>query len=303
MPLPEPDCSVVVATFERPHQLRALLHALAAQTLPPNRYEVIVVNDGGATLLAPLLDPFHTQINLRLIEQTHAGPGAARNRGITAARGQWIAFTDDDCAPVPQWLETIQRTLLEHPDAMVGGSVCNALTSNVYSAASQRIGDIVYAFYNAQPANARFFSSNNMAASAALLRGLGGFDERFSIASEDRDLCERWRAAGLRLVYTPAAVVLHSHYLTLPSFCRQHFRYGQGAARFHRRRAELKSSAVEDHVAFHRNWRQWLFDPLRESRSRTAAALTALLVVWQAVNAAGFLWGWIKLRFRPHSSG
>jgi GT2 family glycosyltransferase len=186
---------------------------------------------------------------------------------------------------------------------MVGGLVTNALTSNVYSAASQRIGEIVYAFYNAEPANARFFSSNNMTASAALLRRLGGFDERFSIASEDRDLCERWRKAGLRLIYIPEAVVLHSHHLTLPSFCRQHFRYGQGAARFHQKRAELKSSGFEDHVAFHRNWRQWLFDPLRASRSRTAALVTALLLVWQAVNAAGFLWGWMKLRLRPHSNG
>jgi GT2 family glycosyltransferase len=298
MPLPAPEFSVVVATFERPHKLTPLLRALAAQTFERDRFEVLLVNDGGHTPLAPVLDRFGATLHIRLLEQQNLGPGAARNRGVAQARGTVVAFTDDDCEPVPEWLATLHRAFMSYPDAMIGGIVRNALTANSYSAASQRIGDIVYAFYNAEPVDARFFSSNNMAAPTAKLRALGGFDERFRIASEDRDLCERWRSAGLRLVYVPEAVVLHSHDLTLVSFCRQHFRYGQGAALFHLRRTALGSSRLEDHIGLHRQWREWLLEPWSTSPKGAAARMTALLLLWQAVNAAGFAWGRIALHVR-----
>ncbi|MBC7928748.1 MAG: glycosyltransferase [Bryobacteraceae bacterium] len=53
-----------------------------------------------------------------------------------------------------------------------------------------------------------------------LMRDIGGLDPQFHIASEDRDLSERWRMAGHRMVFEPRAIVQHSHQLTLGSFCR-----------------------------------------------------------------------------------
>jgi GT2 family glycosyltransferase len=286
----DPDFTVVIPSFERPGQLQRALAALRSQTLPPDRFEIIVVNDGGTKRLEAIVGMFSPALQIRLLQQPNAGPGAARNRALTHARCCWIAFMDDDCEPAADWLETLGRAVAMRPEAMVGGSVRNALTTNVYSAASQRIGDIVYAFYNADPLAARFFSSNNMAAPACSLRELGGFDESFRVASEDRDLCERWRVSGRPMVYVPEAVVFHSHVLTFATFCRQHFRYGQGAARFHRRRAATGSSTLNDHVAFHRRWRQWLFDPWRESHDVIAVRTIGALTTWQITNAAGFIW-------------
>lgn len=293
-----PEFTVIIPTRDRPRQLRRALRALAQQSLSRGCFELIVVDDGGAAPLGDVVAAFAGQLDVRLIRQANRGPGAARNAGLREARGLFIAFTDDDCEPLPDWLDKLGTALRQNPDLMVGGYVRNALEDNLCSAASQRIADIVYAFYNADPLNARFFSSNNMAAATSRLRELDGFDESFRIASEDRNLCERWRSAGWHMQYIPEAVVLHSHNLDAWSFCRQHFRYGRGAARFHQERRAMRSSALQHHVAFHAQWRQWLFAPVRERPEWRSVRITALLLLWQAANASGLLWGMLVDRGR-----
>ena len=112
-------------------------------------------------------------------------------------------------------------------------------------------------------------------------------------AAEDRDLCERWRSAGRRMIYVPSAVVWHFHRLRLAGFIRQHFGYGRGAARFHRLRIRRGSSRLRDHTGFHSNWRVWLFRPWREESGFRAVLLILLLLIWQAANVAGFCYGWL----------
>jgi GT2 family glycosyltransferase len=288
-----PDVSVVVCTFNRPLQLARALSALARQDYPEGRFEVIVVDDGGSQPLESVISPFLRSLQIRVLRQENAGPGAARNTGATAARGALLAFTDDDCEPEPGWLAALSSAADGHPGALLGGRTSAGLPDRLCSAASQLIQDIVYDFYNADPENAAFFASNNMAVPADAFRSLGGFDPRFHIASEDRDLCRRWRMAGGRMVYVPNAAVRHLHPMTLAGYVRQHFRYGRGAARFHRQ-CPSGSPGLREHVGFHRQWQNWLFRPLREGHGPRAAALSLLLLVWQAANAAGFLYGWLS---------
>ena len=302
MTAPQLDVSIVVTTFERPHQLPRLLEALAAQHYPRDRFEVIVVNDGGPTPLDPVLALFTTRLNLRLLRQAHAGPAVGRNTGLAEARGRYVAFTDDDCAPDPRWLSELKRTLDAWPQAMAGGRVENGEKRRLCSEASQLITEIVYHFYNADPRDARFFTSNNMAAPANLLRALGGFDPRFHTA-EDRDLCERWRQAGLRMVFTSDAVVRHHRVLNLQGFCGQHFAYGRGAALFHRLRSARGSSRFREHTAFHLACLSWPGLAWSKAPGLRAAPMAALLVLWQAANAAGFLAGRLSGAARWNQAG
>jgi glycosyltransferase involved in cell wall biosynthesis len=100
-----PLASVVVATRNRPQAVRACLEALAAQTMEPGTFEVIVVDDGGEPPLMLDLASWTAAFPLTLIRQENAGPGAARNRGCKQARGEIVTFTDDDCLPTQTWLE------------------------------------------------------------------------------------------------------------------------------------------------------------------------------------------------------
>jgi GT2 family glycosyltransferase len=81
-------------------------------------------------------------------------------------------------------------------------------------------------------------------------RAGGGFDETFT-TSEDREVCDRWLARGLRLVYAPDAVVHHAHALTLRSLWRQHFGYGRGARRFHLARAARGAGGFRPEGSFY----------------------------------------------------
>ena len=279
-----PPFSVIVPTYERPAQLAECLRALARQDYPAERFEVIVVDDGSAAAPAQLLGEFREQLDVRLLTQANAGPAAARNRGAAEARGQFLAFTDDDCAPEPRWLRALAAQFGETPDRLVGGRTLNALRANPYSETSQLIIEVVYGHYNSDPDGPRFFASNNLAAPAELFRAMNGFDETFN-TSEDRELCDRWLARGLRLAYAPEAVVRHAHALTLGTLWRQHFGYGRGARRFHRARASRGADPFRPEGGF---YLKLLRASLSRARGVSALAPPALLLWAQLANAAGF---------------
>lgn len=289
--MPQPEISVVITTYERPGPLAGALQALARQQFPKERFEVILVNDGGATSLEDVVRPFRDQLQLRVISQANTGPGAGRNTGAAQAQGALLAFTDDDCQPHAEWLHALQRAAEASPGCLLGGRTVAGFPEVLCSEASQLILNAAYNFYNSEPANARFFASNNMAIPADLFRAIGGFNPAFRLASEDRDLCERWRGSGRRLVYVPDAAVTHFQHLSFATFVRLHFRYGRGASRFHQERIRHGSSRFRDHIGLYREWRQWWFGPWREQAGLRAAALQIMLLSWQAANAAGFLYG------------
>ncbi|MDB2408066.1 hypothetical protein N9W17_06095 [Jannaschia sp.] len=119
------------------------------------------------------------------------------------------------------------------PQRLTGGRIVNGLTHDVYAAASQSLSTYLYEFYQARQSPMDFFTTNNLCLRRTDFLDLGGFDESFSIASEDRDFSLRWKDTGGVLTYTEDAVVDHFHDMTLPAFWRQHAGYGRGARRLH----------------------------------------------------------------------
>jgi GT2 family glycosyltransferase len=286
-----PLFSIVVPTYARPKPLAACLDALARLDYPRDRFEVIVVDDGSPAPPKALVASFRDRLNVTLLTPRHAGPAAARNTGAAHARGRVLAFTDDDCMPEPDWLQRLDAAFQESPNCMIGGRTVNRLTANPYSTASQVIVDAVYAFYNQDATAPRFFASNNVAMPVRIFRALGGFDETFPLAaSEDRELCDRWRFRGYRMLYLPAAVVQHAHPLTLRRFCKQHFNYGRGAFRYHQIRARRGSGRMSQDLRFHAELFHLLRPPLAELPARRLPAALVLLLVWQFVNALGFFY-------------
>jgi GT2 family glycosyltransferase len=284
----EPTFSVIVPSHGRPAQLARCLAAASAIDYPANRFEVIVVDDGSPEPVEAVPGWSSHGPRLTIVRQSNGGPAAARNAGARAARGRFLAFTDDDCQPAPGWLTALATVFDRQPDALVGGRVINALGDNVYAEASQQLVDYLCGYYNADPENARFFTSNNIAVSKEAFLAAGGFDETFVLpAAEDRELCDRWHHRQGRLVYAPAAVVHHFHAMSLRSFARQQFTYGRGAFQFRRTRARLTSQPVRlEPASFYRD----LFGFPSRAGHRRAAVITALFAIAQAANAAGFFW-------------
>ena len=285
----DPAVSVVIPTYQRPDALRRCLAALARQEFPSDRFEVIVVDDGSALPAAEVVHQYEAQLPVCLLVQSNRGPAAARNAGAARARGQLLAFTDDDCQPHPGWLERLVQAANEEPGAAIGGRTINALDRNAFSTASQILIDYLYEVYN-QPASPRepMFTSNNLAMPTAGFREIGGFPTDFTKAGgEDRELCARWHHGGRRMLYAPSAVIDHHHDLTFASFVRQHFVYGRGAYLFrHKQHGRGREHRLEP-LRFYRNL---LLYPFGRMPFLQSLRITALLCVSQAANALGFFW-------------
>lgn len=282
-----PFISVIIPTYNRPAELVSCLQAVARLDYPADRFEVIVVDDGGAAPLDDLVLQFHGTLTIKLLRQKNAGPAAARNKGASEAIGEYLAFTDDDCAPESNWLQELASQFSKSPDCAVGGQTLNALSDNIYSAASQLLIAYLYSYYNATPDQARFLTSNNLALPADRFRAMGGFDTSYPFAAgEDRELCDRWLHLGHRMVYVQEAVVYHAHILTFRTFVRQHFHYGRGAFCFHQVRARRGNGRIKvEPLSFYLNMIAYSFSG---TLGGWGMILALSLVTAQIANAAGF---------------
>ncbi|MGB3298264.1 MAG: glycosyltransferase [Phormidesmis sp.] len=282
------DFSVIIPTYNRPDQLRLCLAALSQISYRRDRFEVILVDDGSQTPLNAAINPFQSQLNITLLRQKNAGPAAARNAGAQQAQGKFIAFTDDDCMPSPNWLSGFADRLAQAPSAMVGGRSLNALPHNLYSSASQALIDYLYTYYS-DPQKEMFFASNNIAMAKQHYVSVGGFDTSFPLAAaEDRELCDRWQQQGLAMCYAPEVTIRHAHPLSLKSFWRQHFGYGRGAFCFHQVRAHRKDKPIKvEPVKFYTDL---LAYPLKRSDVKSPLLVSTLFFLSQMATTTGFFW-------------
>ena len=278
-----PTVSVVVPTRGRPGALKTCLLSLSRQDYRADAFEIVIIDDGSPQ---PVSVPEIAGPSIRLVRQAQAGPAAARNHGLALAEGDFVAFIDDDCEASPDWLSRLVSMLRQHPGAGVGGPVVNELVRNPFSEASQVLVSFLCAYYNRDPGDAHFFTSNNLAFPRAALLEAGGFDAKYQrAAAEDRELCDRWRRQGRSLVTAPDALVRHSHNLSFRSFWRQHFSYGTGAWHYWQHRANGEASRIKvEPLRFYRNLLTW---PIR-TRGVAGLPVGALLALAQVANAAGF---------------
>ena len=136
---------MVIPTCNRPQSLARCLKSLTVLDYPREQFEVVIVDDGGKGPLDALVEDYSHEMSLRHIRQENCGPASARNAGVRTARGRFIAFTDDDCAPAPDWLSSLQERFTQHPDCAIAGRAENGLPQNVFSSASQLLIDYLCA--------------------------------------------------------------------------------------------------------------------------------------------------------------
>jgi GT2 family glycosyltransferase len=247
-----PLVTVVVATRDRPQSLARCLRALAEVTYAP--FEVVVVDNAPSTreTLAVVQQRSGLDARVRYVRQLRPGVSCARNRGLDEARGDLVAFTDDDVVVDPGWLDGVVRGFgRSRSVACVTGLVPSARLDT----AEQRYFDrrVSWAVsctprrYNrhADPQASplypytagQFGTGANFAFRTAVLRSLGGFDEALGPgtpagAGEDLDLFVRTILAGHAIAYEPAAIGWHHHRADLGQLRRQLFSYGVGLAAF-----------------------------------------------------------------------
>ena len=278
----EPVISVVVPTKGRLSSLERCLEALRKADFRREQFEVVVANDRGGEPVESLVASFVDELQVAIARPQRAGPSAARNAGAAAARGAYVAFTDDDCEPAPGWLPALERSLEQNPGAAVGGRVENGMPQNLGAVATQVVVDALHHHFNQDPRSPRFFASSNVAFPADPFRSVGGFDEGFPYA-EDREVCERWVRTGHRFVSAPDAVVIHIRTLGLREFIAQHYGYGRGARAFHRSRFPKERRVDRLGVL-----RELAREALRQHDHHGRLAVAGYVALSQFATASGF---------------
>ena len=198
----------MVSTHNRASRLPKLFRALRAQTLATDQFEVIIVDNGSSDETPEVLAQEASAGGLTLqtirIEKS-LGPAGARERGWRAGSAPVVAFTDDDCAPDPQWLEAGTAPIAGDPQVIVQGETRpDPDELNEMGPFSRTIE--VKALHPA-------FNTCNILYSRELLERVGGFDaESFHgiVGGEDCDLAWRAIRAGGKPVFLAEAKVRHA---------------------------------------------------------------------------------------------
>jgi len=209
--------SVVVPVYSGEETLGRCLDALLDQDYE-GEYEIIVVDDGSTDRTRELVAKYP----VKLLEQKHHGPAAARNFGARGAEGEIVVFTDADCVPEKSWLREMLRPLRDENIAGVQGAYKTDQGELTARFVQYEIEERYERMGRAEYID--FVGSYSAAYRKDIFLEEGGFDESFPMASgEDPDLSFRLASKGYKMVFNPRAVVMHRHLTTLQGYLKSKF--------------------------------------------------------------------------------
>ncbi|MBV9233000.1 MAG: glycosyltransferase [Candidatus Eremiobacteraeota bacterium] len=194
--------TVQLCTYNRAPLLERVLEACFDQSIDPQRYEVVLVDDGSTDATAATIDRARARATCRFIavHQENRGLANARNVGIAKAKGDRIIFIDDDVLPLPNFVAEHARAASRHPQAIVRGGAIEV----------EDLDELPPPIWSVRNYSGNYFWTTNVSVPLATIRSIGGFDESFAeYGWEDIEVGLRLRARGVRAVFNPAALVYH----------------------------------------------------------------------------------------------
>lgn len=239
--------SVIIPTYNRSPVVIECLRALRRQDFDPERFEVIVVDDGSTddTRRAVLEESAGWHGRLIYKHQENAGANVARNLAISVARGALIVIINDDSIAVPSCLTEHFLTHESYPEDPV--AVLGRMTISP-DLPDSPVGDLhldasYRAFAGKTELDWRAFFTCNISLKRAFLEQFGTFDPALRW-HEDVELGERLRHHGLRVVYNPSALAYHLHFLSAEDYLRIGEKEGRALAQWYLRRPQLRDTLV-----------------------------------------------------------
>jgi len=236
--------SVVIPTYNRLEMLMRVLAALEKQKDAPE-FEVVVINDG-STDPTENIATMHWDLPLTFRSQPNSGPSAARNHGVSLARGRVVVFIGDDTVPEPLFLAEHARTHEEtNNDALIavlgytGWPRDERVTAFMHYINDYGLQFGYKLIRDGETVPFNFFYTSNISIDRELLAS-HPFDTTFPAAAwEDIELAYRLDALGLKIRYNAKAVTRHYHRMTIDSFARRQYTVGKSGAIFFSKHPEL----------------------------------------------------------------
>jgi len=222
----EPFVSVIVAVYNRAHEIGACLESLLALDYSPSKLEIIVVDDGSNDDTRDVVSGYDVKL---ITQPENRGQSAARNRGVNMARGEIVAFVDSDCIADPGWLKGLVPYFQDGRNVLVGGYVASFYHESLldrYEEVKSPLNMGEETVVGAGAGSDFYVPTCNMLVRRDKYVQVGGLDEQMRVG-EDVDLCWRLKEHGYRLVYVPKGVVRHKHRNQILEGFKRRFQYGE----------------------------------------------------------------------------
>lgn len=194
------NISVQICTHNRKQVLRAVLESLVDQTLPPDRFELVLVDDGCTDGTREMVEGLDLPYPVTYLRQDHSGLATARNTGLRASRGRIILYIDDDVLADPRLLEEHVVSHARHDRCVVNGWVNHVEEPRRPERREFQMADV----------STSFFWTSNVSVQRRHLFEAGMFDEDFKeYGWEDQEVGLRLMALGLKARNNYRAVGYH----------------------------------------------------------------------------------------------
>lgn len=201
-----PFVSVIIPVYNDFSRLEVCLRALEKQTYPQDKYEVIVVDNGSDRPIESVADTFS---KVRIAREEKRGSYAARNKGISLARGEVLAFTDSDCIPRAEWLENGVAQLMSVPNCgLVAGKVDIFARDKNRPRASELFDQLFYLDQEHAVNKKHYGATANLFTFRSVVEKVGVFNDELK-SSGDSEWGQRVHEHGYALAYAGAASVMH----------------------------------------------------------------------------------------------
>jgi len=232
--------SIIIPFRNAAATLPRCLEAVVAQT--STDWELILVDNASTDNSRAVADAFvasHGQYPIRVVTEAVPGAAAARNAGARLASGSWLAFTDSDCVPQPDWLRDMGATMEADPEPVAFAGCILPVPAD--SLVGRFLGLYTLPPYDRNQTLREYtltdggFPTANFVVRREWFQKVGGFDPSIYIYGEDHELCRVLYAAGGAIAQRTDARVLHIHRSSWKGFIRQTFGFGRSHALMLRR--------------------------------------------------------------------
>ena len=255
--------SAIICTHNRSAYLKKAIKSLAEQTLPKEQYEVVVVDNASNDDTEAVVESFRHLPNLRYIYEPILGLSQARNTGWHEARGEYIAFLDDDAIACPEWLERIVKafeTVKPRPGC-VGGKIAAIWETERPPWLAKEMEPVlsINDFFKEEATFLRddepFLYGANIAYPREVIEKIGGFSTSLGrkgsnlLSGEDMLIRNNLRRHNFLDYYDPEICVYHhvlGSRLTKNWFYKRYFWHGV-------------SQVIVDHITYHNGKRRHQF--------------------------------------------
>ena len=223
-----PTVSIIVPVYNNSDGIQNLLKALKSQNYPQDRYDVLIVDNGSKddtlnVIQAAIDDLDNFQL---LIEDNIKGSYAARNKGVLAANGSILAFTDSDCIPIPSWISSGVKNLLKYQVSYGGGQI-----KYIYSKEKPNLYEKFDTLHRLNQQyyieNRRFSATANLFIYKILAIKVGMFNADL-LSSGDLEFGQRIYKLKHKIIYIPDAIVKHTARKTFNANMKKSIRLAVG---------------------------------------------------------------------------